>query len=421
MPSSHSSTSAEPPDVDYASLSLLKQPYFKRFIVGQFSSLFAFHMITIILGWQMYNLTHRALDLGLIGLFQFLPQCLLVLATGYVADHFNRKHVACLFEIIEGVITIVLALGSYYHFITKEMLILAAVLLGSARAFENPALQSLLPTLVPAPLLPRALTWRTACVQSAIVLGPTLGGLLYSFGPYIVYSLCATAFLSSSLCISRIRNIFPAQQREPVTFQTLTGGIEYIFRHPVILGAMSLDLFSVLLGGAVALLPIYAQEILHIGSKGLGLLRAAPSIGALLMSWYIIRHPLKKNAGYTLFFAVAIFGLSTIIFGLSTSVPLSLFALLLSGAADMISVVVRSSLVQLETPDTMRGRVTAVNSIFIGASNQLGEFESGMTAAWLGTVPSVVVGGIGTLLIVVLWMRLFPALLKRQSLQQEAV
>jgi len=287
---------------------------------------------------------------------------------------------------------------------------------GIARAFEAPSNSALLPQLVPPGLFARAISLSSASQQATIIAGPALGGFIYAAGPTASYGTCAVLFLLASLLIATIRIAAPVAAREPVDMQSLFAGFSFIRNQPVVLGAISLDMFAVLLGGATALLPIYAREILHTGPWGLGLLRSAPAIGALAMSIYLARRPLERNAGRAMFIGVAVFGVATIVFALSSSVVLSLCALVLLGAADMISVVIRSALVQLETPDAMRGRVSAVNWLFIGTSNQLGEFESGVTAALLGVVPAALLGGVGTLLVAALWMRLFPALLQRDRL-----
>lgn len=279
-----------------------------------------------------------------------------------------------------------------------------------------PTQQALLPTLVPLSVLPRALAINSAGSQFATIVGPAIGGFIYVAGAQIVYGACAAMCLFSMLMIYLLRYVRAPSRREPVSLQSLFAGIGFIWQRKEVLGAISLDLFAVLFGGATALLPIFARDVLHTGSWGLGLLRSAPAVGALLVSLYLARYPIERRVGKIMFGAVAMYGLATLVFALSSWFVLSLVALMFSGAFDMVSVVVRQSLVQLETPDVMRGRVSAVNSIFIGASNQLGEFESGVTAGFLGAVPSVVLGGAGTILIVALWMKLFPALTYREKL-----
>ena len=358
----------------------------------------------------MYALTGSVLDLGLVGLAQFLPSVALVLVVGHVADRHDRRRILAWCQRTEAAAAATLALLSITGTITEQAIFALVAVIGAARAFEMPTQQTLLPALVPASVLSRAVAANASAGQTAIVLGPALGGLLYVAGPSTVYGACAVMFLTASVLVQRIHVERKPTRREPPTLASVFAGIAYIRRRRELLGAISLDLFAVLLGGAAALLPVYARDILFIGPWGLGFLRSAPAVGALTTAFWLARHPLQRHAGRTMLGAVAVFGVATIVFGLSHSFPLSLAALVLLGAADMFSVVVRQSLVQLRTPDEMRGRVSAVNSMFIGASNQLGEFESGVTAAWFGTVPAVVLGGIGTLLVVALWWQLFPQL-----------
>lgn len=370
------------------------------------------------MGWQIYAMTGSAWYLGLVGLAQFLPMFLLTLVVGHVADRFDRRIIASVCQTVECLAAGLLALGSFSGWMSKEGMLALAFVTGAARAFEAPSMQALIPSLVPARLIPRAVAWSAAALQIASILGPAIGGLLYAFGPTTVYLTAAALFLGASISIALIRIAPPAQrQREPLTLRTLFAGITFIRSRPAILGAISLDLFAVLLGGATALLPIYARDILATGPWGLGLLRAAPGIGALGMSFYLARHPLRHRVGRVMFTAVGVFGAATMLFAVSTSFILSLTALVILGAADVISVVIRAALVQLQTPDEMRGRVSAVNAMFIGTSNQLGEFESGATAAWFGVVPAVLIGGIGTIIVVILWMRLFPQLLNTETLE----
>jgi MFS family permease len=292
--------------------------------------------------------------------------------------------------------------------------------IGATHAFESPTLQALVPGLVPARLLPRAVAWAASATQTAVIIGPALGGFIYVLGPSAVYTTSSVLFIGASLLVSLIRIESVLPRREPATLSSLLAGIAFIKSRPAILGAISLDLFAVLLGGATALLPIYAHDILATGPLGLGLLRSAPAVGALSTAIFLARRPLSRRVGRSMFIAVAVFGLATIVFALSRSFVLSLATLVVLGASDMISVVVRSSFVQLETPDHMRGRVSAVNSVFIGTSNQLGEFESGVTAAWLGPVPAVLLGGVGTVVVVLLWIRLFPTLFGLDKLASPA-
>lgn len=380
-------------------------------------AMMAFQMLAVAVGWQVYELTHSVLALGYVGLVGFLPAVLLVLVVGQVADRLDRRRVVQASHVLEGTAALLLALGSVQGWLTEAWIFAAAFLLGVGKAFSSPTLAALLPALVPPAQLPRAVSASSAAMQVAIIGGPAVAGMVLVAGPGAVYGLGAALFALAVLLLGLVRHRSPAPAAASAPADnSVFAGIRFIRRRPVLLGALSLDLFAVLLGGATALLPVFARDILHTGPVGLGLLRAAPAVGALGMSVWLARFPIERHAGRTLLAGVAVFGLATMVFGLSTHFGLSLAALLVLGAADMISVVVRSSLVQLETPDTMRGRVSAVNSLFIGASNQLGEFESGLTAAWLGTVPAVVLGGVGTLLVVLLWRRWFPALAQRDRL-----
>ncbi|MBX9444513.1 MFS transporter [Dickeya chrysanthemi] len=395
----------------------LKNPTFLCFWLGQIASSFAFQMLIVGIGWQMYELTNSALNLGLVGLAQFLPQLALTLVAGHAVDQYNRRVIILCCRLLMAATILVLVLGNLTHTISAAMIYACSAVLGATRAFEMPATQALLPNLIAPSLLSRAVALMASAREATVIAGPALGGLIYLIGATTLYATSVACFLASFLVLLRLRYEYKAPARAPVTLASLFGGMNFIRRNPVILGSISLDMFAVLLGGATALLPIVAKDILHTGPWGLGLLRCAPALGAVLMSIYLSRRPLTRNVGKIMFSAVAVFGVATIAFGLSTNLFLSLSALLLLGASDMVSVVIRSTLVQLETPDDMRGRVSAANSIFIGTSNQLGEFESGVTAAWLGVVPAIVVGGLGTLLVVALWMKYFPTLTQRQTLE----
>ncbi len=374
-------------------------------------------MLMVALGWQMYDHTGSAWDLGLVGLLQFIPAVALVLVAGHVVDRHDRARIVAVCLAIQALAALVLALSPFAAMSQRSLLLLLSVVLGTVRAFQMPAQQALVPQLVPQVLLPRAMAFSSAGLQSAIIAGPALGGLLYVAGAGVVYGTCAALFVVSALVCLRIRRAV-APPRVPINRDTLLAGVRYVRANKVVLGAISLDLFAVLFGGATALLPIFAKDILHVGPWGLGLLRGAPAVGALAMSVLLARRPIMRRAGAKLFGAIAVYALATLLFAVSTSLLLSLAALLVTGAADMISIVVRQTLVQLETPDAMRGRVSAVSSVFIGASNQLGEFESGATAALLGPVGSVLLGGAGTLLVVALWWRGFPTLARRDALVQ---
>ena len=398
---------------------LLKHPGFVEFWFSRLNSMFAFQMVSVAVGWQIYAITHRALDLGLIGLVQFVPSLVFALPAGHAADLFDRRRVALVCQTVEALATCALALGSILHWFDEPAILTVVFVIGCARAFEFPAMQALLPSMVPAKLLSQAMAASAAAGQSAMIIGPALGGFLYVAGPSVVYVISALLSLSAAALMLRLRLERPPQKRIPPTLRTLFAGIGFIRQRPVILGAISLDLFAVLLGGATALLPVFARDILHTGPWGLGILRAAPAVGALAMSLYLARRPLTRRVGYIMFYSVAGFGLGTVVFALSNSFLLSCAALFALGALDMVSMVIRGALVQIDTPDEMRGRVSAVNAIFINTSNQLGEFESGITAQWWGTVPATLVGGIGTLVVVALWMWWFPALRERERLQSD--
>ncbi|GAB7128530.1 MFS transporter [Silvimonas sp. JCM 19000] len=397
-------------------LSLLALRPFRHLLASRLFTALSYQMLAVAVGWQMYALTHSAFSLGLIGIAQFAPQLLFTLVVGHVADRYDRRRVVAICQTLEFIVAAVLAAASLAEQLSPSALYIAAFCIGTARAFETPSLQALVPSLVTEAQLPQALATSSGLMQVAIITGPALGGFIYAVGPDAVYLTTAIFWLVAAISMFTLPLVRKQAHRPPATLESLFGGIRYIRERRIILGAISLDLFAVLLGGATALLPIFARDILHTGAWGMGILRSAPAIGALSMSFYLARRPLRQHVGKIMFGAVGLFGVATIVFGLSHSFGISLAALVVLGACDMISVVVRSSLVQLETPDAMRGRVSAVSSIFIGASNQLGEFESGTTAALLGPVPAVVVGGIGTLIVVALWMRWFPELTRRQSL-----
>jgi MFS family permease len=389
---------------------------FLRFWWARLAGTGAAQMLMVALGWQMYDLTGSAWDLGLVGLAQFMPAVALVLVSGHVIDRHDRRTVVAACFATQAVAAVALAAGTLGGWVSREWILALSLLLGVAKAFQMPAQQALTPQLVPAEVLPRAMAFASSGMQAAIIAGPALGGFVYAAGAAVVYGLCAALFGAGIVLLASLRMQRPPLRRAPVTMDALFAGFRFIWGRPAVLGAISLDLFAVLLGGATALLPIFAKDILHTGPWGVGLLRAAPAVGALAMSLALVRWPIERRVGRVMFGAVAAYGVSMLLFGLSTLFWLSFAALVASGAADMVSVVIRQSLVQLDTPDEMRGRVSAVNSVFIGASGQLGEFESGVTAALFGAVGSVVLGGIGTLVVVALWIRMFPELARRQRL-----
>jgi len=373
-------------------------------------STLALNMQTVAVGWQLYLLTGSAFDLGLVGLAQFAPTVVLTLVVGQVADRYDRRVVVVICHVAEAGATAVLALGSLGGWLTRDGILAILVIIGAARAFENPARASLVPRLVPLPLLSRAIASVTSAGQMARIAGPALGGALYALGAPTVYATVAVLYLAGAVLIALVKDAQPVRPREEITTASLFSGVAFILRQRLLLGLMSLDLFAVLLGGATALLPIYARDILATGPWGLGLLRAAPAIGALAMSAVLARRPIEHNAGPALFGGILVFGVATIVFGVSTNLSLSLAALGVLGAADLLSMIIRQSLVQIRTPDRMRGRVCAVHSLFTGTSNQLGEFESGLLAALFGAVPAVLIGGVGTLVVVAVWMYRFPEL-----------
>jgi MFS family permease len=420
-------TPTEPPA---HGLSLWRDPAFVRFWFASIGASFGFQMLAVAVGQQIYELTRNvneqspeglesgAWHLGLIGLVQFFPTVLLALPAGHVADQFQRRRITlCTLSLQFAVISLLaaLTLSGRIH----EWSILVIVFTVSvAKTFEFPSMQSLLPSLVPRQILPQAFAMKASANQAAMVMGPALTGFLYILGPGVVYSTAAVLYVLAAAMMWGLPEQPLTHERERPTLDSLLAGFRFIWARADVLGVMSLDLFAVLLGGATALLPIFADKILHVGPTGLGFLRAAPAVGALLMSFWLARYTIQRRVGLVMFATVAGFGVATIVFGLSTSFWLSLAALVLLGAFDMVSMVIRHALVQLDTPDAMRGRVSAVNSVFVNTSNQLGEFESGFAAAWLGAVPATLLGGIGTLVIVAVWMGLFPTLRKRESLHQ---
>jgi MFS family permease len=403
---------SEPP-----SPSLFSQPSLPAVLAGRALSAFAAQVLAVAVGWQIYALTHSTAALGLVGLAQFLPMFALILPAGHTADQHNRQRIVLICQALEMLATAATAYAAFTHSLTPGMLYALVALFGACKAFEMPAQQTFLPSLVSPAVFPRATALSASLFQVASIAGPSLGGLLYGAGAALCYSLCAIGFGMAALATASLSIKKPAKARQPATLASVFGGIAFLRRKPAMLGAISLDLFAVLLGGATAMLPVFATDILHAGPIALGLLRAAPAVGALMVAAVLARHPLGRHAGLWMFGAVGVFGLATIFFGLSRSAWLSVIMLAILGGADVVSVMVRGALVQLGTPDEMRGRVSAVNMLFIGSSNQLGEFESGMLASLTGPVGAVVLGGIGTLLVAASWMFLFPELRKLDRLE----
>jgi len=381
------------------------------FVSSRFIATLAIQVQSVAIGWQVYDMERTPLALGLVGLCQFAPMFLLTLPAGDITDRFNQRRVYSLAAGLQALCSALFLTLSIFRPHTAWMYYFVLVLFGAARGFSGPSGSSLLPFLVPPERLSRSMAFSSSFFTAATISGPALGGFLYGLGPVPVYSLCITGFIGAALIVSRLggRRFVP-EVTQASRYERVAEGVKFVRSRPVVLGAISLDLFAVLLGGATALLPVYARDILHVGPLGLGFLRSAPAAGAFSMAFFLTHWPLKQKVGAKMFAAVAVFGIATIVFGFSTWFPLSLLALFVLGASDMVSVNIRGSLIQLSTPDYMRGRVSGVSMLFIGASNELGEFESGTTAALMGTVPAVVVGGIGTLLVVGLWMKLFPPL-----------
>jgi MFS family permease len=385
---------------------------FRLFQVARFCMVLALEMQSVAVGWQIYEITHSALDLGYVGLAQFLPGILLFLVSGHVVDRFDRRAILvlcyCGYVLCSTLLLVVGLRGAK----SVGLIYCILVLIGVVRSFNGPVSRAILPQLVPQHHFPSAVAWTSSVYQTATILGPAAGGVAYAafHGPAVVYACSAAAASAAAFATMQIKTNPKMRNREPVNRDSMLAGFRYIWQEKLIFGAISLDLFAVLLGGAVALLPVYAREILKTGPWGLGLLRSAPALGAATMALTLAYRPMRQNVGRTMLWSVAGFGFFTILFGISHSLVLSLIALIFVGATDMVSVIVRATLIQVHTPDQMRGRVNAVDMVFIGASNEFGQFESGLTAHWFGTVPAVVLGGIGTLLVTALWAWQFPAL-----------
>jgi MFS family permease len=384
---------------------------FARFVSGRFLSTLATQIQSVAIGWQIYDIKHTTLALGFVGLCQFLPMFLLTLPAGELSDRLDQRRVLAGAQVVQGLSSGLFLLFSLMTPHRAAPFYAVLVLFGAARGFAGPSGQSLLAFLVPPEQLPRSIALNSSVFTTAVIAGPALGGFLYIFGPVATYGVCLSAFLVAAFLMSTLggRRV-TGPKAEGSRLSRVVDGVRFVRDRRIILGAISLDLFAVLFGGAVALLPVYARDILHAGPVGLGLLRSAPAVGAAFTAFTLARRPLERHSGHRMFLAVAIFGAATIVFGLSTNIVLSMAALFVTGAADMVSVFIRSALIQYATPDPMRGRVSAVNMLFIGASNELGEFESGITAALFGTVPAVVLGGLGTLAVVAGWMLWFPKL-----------
>lgn len=385
---------------------------FLPFLVSRLAAVFAMQIQAVVVAWQVYDITRDPLSLAYVGLAQFIPMVLLLLPAGDLVDRFSRKRILMLSWALQAICSGLLLALSISGTPDVRLYYGVLALFGCGRAFTGPALQSLLPQIVPRSELARAIAVNSMIMKIAVIGGPLLGGILYALGGSLAYGVCLGCFVLALLLLSGV-TVRYAQQAAPVeasAWRRFTAGIVYIHSRPIIVGALSLDLFAVLLGGVVALLPIYAQEVLDVGPEGLGALRSAVAVGALLMGGYLSMRAITRRVGLIMFIAVGVFGVANLVFALSTQFWVSFMALLVAGAADMISVYVRTTLIQLATPDAMRGRVNAVNMLFIGSSNELGEFRAGTSAAWFGTVPAAVLGGIATLAVAGAWMRGFGSL-----------
>lgn len=396
-----------------SSRSILKQRDFVLFLAARATSSTAIRMQAVAVGWQVYETTHSALDLGLVSLALFLPFVVLVLPAGHVADHFDRRRIAVLCIALQLLCAVGLVVLSIKGLANVWPVLILMTLFGATRAFYIPVMQALVPNLVERADLHRAVALNATVSQVATVIGPALGGVLYLLGPVTVYMIVAT-FFAVAIAVLWWMHDTPREAREPeaVNWKTVLSGLHFVWSKPAIFGAMSLDLFAVLFGGATALLPIYASDILHVGPSGLGLMRAAPGVGASLCAFWLSVSPISRHVGRWMLWSVGVFGAATIVFGVVHHFVVALLALAIVGASDMVSVYVRNLLIQMETPDAIRGRVNAVSAVMIGASNELGEFESGLLASWCGAVRAVVIGGVLTVAITGAWARFFPALRK---------
>ena len=398
----------------------LENVAYRRYWVARLAASFATQIQVVAVGWQVYDLTRSPLDLGFVGLSQFLPALLLVLVTGITADRFRRRTIMAVCLAAEALCAVGLLLFTLSGTDAVGVIFAILVAFGTARAFFSPAQQSLLPNIVPPEVLSSAIALNSVSWQVATIAGPVVGGLLYGVAPEVAYGVTIALTGAAAIFVLLVPRTQQKTTPEPATWATIVAGFNYIWHEKIVLGAISLDLFAVLLGGATALLPVYARDILDIGPWGLGLLRSGPAIGAIAVAIYLTVRPIRDHAGFWMFVFVAVFGLFTIVFGFATQIPLSVVALIVMGGSDMISVYVRETLIQLWTPDHVRGRVNAVNMVFIGASNELGEFRAGVSAAVFGTVAAVVIGGAGTIAVAGLWSRWFPDLRRARHLSGRA-
>lgn len=406
--------SSTAPDQRYAAF---RHGAFVRFWLARFLATFSTQIVSVAVGWQIYDMTRDPFDLGLVGIIQFLPSLLLVLVTGAIADRYGRRLIMGISALLEAACALAILLLTLNGLTSPLPIFAVLAVFGVARAFFGPASASLVANLVPQEDFANAVAWNSSAWQTATIVGPVAGGLLYGLGPVPAYGTATLFMLGAALLVFSIPKPAQRSETDKPTMDMLFAGFRYIWNEKIVLGAISLDLFAVLLSGAVALLPVYARDILELGPWGLGLMRAAPGIGAIMVAIWLTGHPIRDNAGAIMLFFVALFGAFTVVFGVSTIPWLSIAALAMLGATDMVSVYVRETLIQLWTPDEVRGRVNAVNMVFVGASNELGEFRAGTMAAFIGTVPAVVLGGVGAIGVAGLWAVLFPALRKVRHLQ----
>jgi MFS family permease len=395
---------------DIPESSLLRQRAFVIFCIARLSATVGYQMLAVTAAWQIYEVTNSAFDLGLVGLIQFAPSVILFLLIGHTADRYDRRLIICAAQGIYVLAAAIFTAAFITLTLSRNMLFVVMFMIGFAQAFEKPTAYTVAPALVPTSMIARAVAAWTSVNKIALIAGPAVGGLIYAINPFLVGVFCIASFVISVTLVSFVHLEGPSPSRDSPTLTSALAGFEFLRSKSRLLGVITLDLFVVLLGGATALLPIFARDILEVGPLGLGILRSAAAAGALAMALILARYPIERSIGYKMFAAVAAFGIFTIVFGLSTSFTISLMMLAALGAVDAISVVIRHSLVQIETPDEKRGRVSAINLLLVGSSNTLGEFESGLIANWIGVIPSVVIGGVGSLLIAFIWMALFPDL-----------
>ena len=403
-----------------APTSLLRHRSFVLFWCVRTFSTGANQMLAVAVGWQLYDLTNDPFDLGIVGLVQFVPLLAFSLVTGQVADRYDRRFVIFTTQSVKALSTLGLCLATLLGFLSRELIFTLLCIIGIARAFEMPTLHALVPTIVPRSILPRAIAASASAQQTATISGPAIGGFIYAFGAVTVYATCAAIFVAAAIVVVLVHTLYAKQDKTPVTIDSLLAGFRYIWSRQVLLGVVSLDMMAVTLAGVTALLPVFARDVLETGPWGLGLLRSAPGVGALITSVVLANMTIKHRAGYYLFASVAAYGLCIVIFGLSTSFILSLAVLAAYGVVDAISVVIRHSLVITYTPTEMLGRVSSANSLFTGTTGMLGDFRAGTMAARLGAVAAVLIGGVGAVLVTLLWMRLFPDIPRIDKLTRDS-